>query len=224
MEILRMQDIDFYYGKGKDTHMILQDADFSFETKKMYAILGKSGLGKSTTLALLGALEAPKKGQILLRETDIREIGYQKYRNQNVSIIFQNYNLLPYLTGYENVKMVTAITKNKVEGEKEQILSLLEQVGISEKTANQMSTHLSGGEQQRIAIARAVASESDIILADEPTGNLDEDTASDINHLFQKLAHEKGKCVIVVTHTKELAKCADVVVELSERRLKENVR
>lgn len=144
----------------------------------MYAIVGKSGEGKSTTLALLGALEEPQTGEILYRGENIKKIGGQIYRNQKVSIIFQSYNLLPYLSGYENVAMAVSITKNKVDDSKEHILDLLRQVGISEELSMHRANRLSGGEQQRIAIARALVADSEVVLADEPTGNLDEETAA----------------------------------------------
>ncbi len=182
----------------------------------MYAILGKSGVGKSTTLALLGSLDLPQEGEILYDGRNIREIGFEKYRKHVVSIVFQDYNLLPYLNGYENVALVTKkkYGRQKIEG-------FLKAVGIDEKTARRNVRKLSGGEQQRIAMARALAMDSKMILADEPTGNLDLETADEIIEILFRLAHDDGKCVIVVTHTLGLAERADVVLKLEKGRLEE---
>ena len=213
---LEMKSIGYRYGRKENSRFILQNATYIFESGKMYAILGKSGVGKSTTLALLGSLDLPQEGEILYDGRNIREIGFEKYRKHVVSIVFQDYNLLPYLNGYENVALVTKkkYGRQKIEG-------FLKAVGIDEKTARRNVRKLSGGEQQRIAMARALAMDSKMILADEPTGNLDLETADEIIEILFRLAHDDGKCVIVVTHTLVLAERADVVLKLKEGRLEE---
>ena len=180
-----------------------------FEQGKFYAILGISGAGKSTLLSLLAGLDEPKNGQILFKNTDIKEKGYEYHRKHNVSLVFQNYNLIDYLTPLENIKIV-----NPSASEMD-----LELLGLKKEEISRNVLQLSGGQQQRVAIARALVANSPIILADEPTGNLDSDTASEVVDILKSSAHKYGKCVIVVTHSKDMAKEADVVLRLKNRDL-----
>lgn len=213
---LQLKNVSYKYGKDAKAKQILQHTNYTFESGKMYAILGKSGVGKSTTLSLLGAIDYPQEGEIIFDGRDIRLIGYENYRKNIVSIIFQDYNLLSYLNGYENIKLVMG--KNS---DKNKIDNFLKNVGIDSDTALRNVKKLSGGEQQRIAIARAFAMDSKIILADEPTGNLDLETSEEIINILLKMAHEEGKCVIAVTHTLELARKADIALEFKEGRVYE---
>ena len=174
-------------------------------------IIGKSGAGKSTLLSLLAGLDTPTKGKILFEDQDIAQKGYNHHRRKQISLVFQNYNLIDYLTPMENVRLVNS------QANKDSLL----QLGLNEKEIHRNVLRLSGGQQQRVAIARALASTAPIILADEPTGNLDEGTAMDIIEILIKSAKQKNKCVIVVTHSKELANKADVVLELSNKNLVE---
>lgn len=217
--ILEIRDVDYYYQTKANRINILNSASFSFENNKLYAICGPSGSGKSTTLSLLGALEAPKKGSIFFKDQDIQKIGYTNYRNMHVGIVFQAYNLLNYLSPLENVLTSMEITKVKIENKKDRAIEILKEMGLDETLFNRNINVLSGGEQQRVAIARAIAKNADIILADEPTGNLDPDTAKGIIDIFEALAHDKHKCVIVVTHSEDLAKQADKIVKLENKRL-----
>ena len=171
---------------------------------KIYAILGPSGCGKTTLLSLLGGLDSPTSGQILFDGQDIAKKGLSYHRKNNISFIFQAYNLIDYLSPAENV----ALTSNLPP------LPLLERLGLTKEEAKRSVLKLSGGQQQRVAIARALASEAPVILADEPTGNLDEDTAQDIIDILKESAHQMNKCVVVVTHSNELAKQADEVFRL----------
>lgn len=214
-----LEHIDFAYEKKGEMHQVLEDVSYEFESGKMYAIMGKSGAGKTTTLSLLGALDFPQKGQVLYCGEEITKKNQEKYRNEAVSMIFQDYNLLTYLNGYQNIALAMHITGKKEESE--QIGAWLEKVGIDERTAKSNVKQISGGEQQRIAIARTLATNSKVILADEPTGNLDEETANEIIELLYRLAHEENKCVIVVTHTKELAKKADMTLRISDKKITE---
>lgn len=215
---LEMKDITYQYGKGEDANSILDGVNYTFCSGNMYAILGKSGAGKSTTLALLGALDYPATGAVLYNGRDIKDIGYEAYRRNIVSIIFQDYNLLPYLNGYENIALAMETAKGKGAC-KDKIDNYLKAVGIEKKTAERNVRRISGGEQQRIAIARALAMDSKIILADEPTGNLDAETSKDIIDILYQTASEQGKCVIAVTHTLELAQRADVVLRIEEQKI-----
>lgn len=209
--VLEMKDLTFSYKNGK---IILDHLNFSFEKGKCYAILGQSGSGKTTLLSLLGGMEKIPDGQILYKGEDIWKGGARKYRNQHVGMIFQDYNLLEYMNGVQNITAAMEITDNTIENPEEYCLELLEKVGIDKSTSERNVKKISGGEQQRIAVARALAKGADIILADEPTGNLDEDTAAEIMKLFLKIAHEEQKCVIMVTHSKSLAQICDIKLHL----------
>ena len=206
MEILALQNVEYSYDKKKK---VLKGINAQMETGKMYAILGPSGCGKSTLLSLLGGLDSPTNGQILFNGTDIEQSGLGHHRKKHVSFIFQSYNLIDYMTPQENVRLTA----------KKPALPFLERLGLTKEESKRNVLKLSGGQQQRVAIARALASEAPVILADEPTGNLDEDTAQDITEILKESAHEQDKCVIVVTHSGELAKQADVVFRLKKGEL-----
>ena len=208
MDILEIKNVTYNYSNSSEK--VLSKVNQKFEIGKFYAIIGKSGAGKSTLLSLLAGLDKPQKGQILFKGNDIEKDGYSNHRKNNISLVFQNYNLIDYLTPLENVRLVN---KNASE-------SILFELGLDKSQINRNVMKLSGGQQQRVAIARALVSEAPIILADEPTGNLDVDTASEIIEILKKLAKERNKCVIVVTHSKEVANSADIILELRDRKLK----
>lgn len=217
--VLEFKDITYYYESGEKKVSILEGANYSFEKGKLYTIVGPSGSGKTTTLTLAGALESPKGGKVLFEDKDLREIGYTTYRNSKIGIVFQAYNLLNYLTPFQNVMAAMEITINPIENKKAQAEALLERMGLTKDQMHRNINKLSGGEQQRVAIARALSTNADIVLADEPTGNLDGDTASEIIEIFKEVAHEDGKCVIAVTHSEAFAKQADVVIRLEDKKL-----
>ena len=208
MDILEIKNVTYNYSNSSE--LVLSKVNQKFEIGKFYAIIGKSGAGKSTLLSLLAGLDKPQKGQILFKGNDIEKDGYSNHRKNNISLVFQNYNLIDYLTPLENVRLVN---KNASE-------TILFELGLDKSQINRNVMKLSGGQQQRVAIARALVSEAPIILADEPTGNLDVDTAGEIIEILKKLAKERNKCVIVVTHSKEVANSADIVLELRDRKLK----
>lgn len=212
MKILELKDLTYSYPNAEYVNLedkILSSVNYEFEEGKFYAIVGKSGTGKSTLLSLLAGLDEPKKGNVLFKEHSLEDIGYSDYRKNNISIVFQNYNLIDYLTPMENVRLVNKDAKEDI----------LYELGLEDSQINRNINMLSGGQQQRVAIARALASDTPVILADEPTGNLDENTSSEIVDIFKKLAKEKNKCVIVVTHSNELANSADVILELKNKKL-----
>ena len=208
MDILEIKNVTYNYSNSSE--LVLSKVNQKFEIEKFYAIIGKSGAGKSTLLSLLAGLDKPGKGQILFKGNDIEKDGYSNHRKNNISLVFQNYNLIDYLTPLENVRLVN---KNASE-------TILFELGLDKSQINRNVMKLSGGQQQRVAIARALVSEAPIILADEPTGNLDVDTAGEIIEILKKLAKERNKCVIVVTHSKEVANSADIILELRDRKLK----
>lgn len=213
--LLKFQDVSYWYSRDQKKVEILKKINIDFEKGTFYTITGPSGAGKSTFLALAGALDSPKEGSILYDGKDLKKIGYSKFRNQYVSIVFQSYNLLPYMTALQNVVAAMEITKSSKKPYKQFALKTLEQMGISQDQAKQKVLTLSGGQQQRVSIARALCCESQLIVADEPTGNLDEQTSKEIVRIFQDLAHQEGKCVIMVTHDLTIASIADVNIHLS---------
>lgn len=201
MGILELNDLTYSYDKKKK---VLRGINAQMETGKMYAILGPSGCGKTTLLSLIGGLDSPISGSIKFDGKDILQMGLERHRKKNVTFIFQSYNLVDYMTPIENVALTSKLPP----------LPILERLGLTKEEAKRNVLKLSGGQQQRVAIARALASECPIILADEPTGNLDDTTADEIIALLKKTAHELGKCVVVVTHSKHLAEEADEILEI----------
>lgn len=202
MPVLQTKDLKYYYFSD---HLIFENLDLAFERGKVYVILGASGSGKTTLLSLLGGLDAPKGGEILFEGKNIAEMGLEKYRHDCVSFVFQNYNLIEYMTPHENVQLVDAHASTDT----------LHQVGLTDEEIDRNVLKLSGGQQQRVAIARALASAAPVILADEPTGNLDEDTAHDVTELLVERARSLNKCVIIVSHSNEVAAAGDVILRFS---------
>ncbi|QOV20121.1 ABC transporter ATP-binding protein [Blautia liquoris] len=204
MNILELKNIKFFYQKSKP---VLKGINICLEKGKVYAILGPSGCGKTTLLSLIGGLDEPTSGEILYNGTEISKIGLTNHRKNNVSFIFQSYNLIDYMTPAENVNLTSKLPA----------LPVLEKVGLTKEESKRNILKLSGGQQQRVAIARALASDAEILLADEPTGNLDEDTAQSITELLLDSAHgTASKCVVIVTHSHELANQADVILRLKK--------
>lgn len=201
--ILEVRNLSYAY-KSQKSKQILEHVSLIFEERKFYTIVGESGAGKTTFLSLLSGLDTPTEGDILYNGENIQKRGLNYHRKHHVSLVFQNYNLIDYLTAKENV--ILGGRKNPEE--------LLEKVNIPKEDWNRSVLQLSGGQQQRVAIARALASEAKVLLADEPTGNLDEGTAEGIIDLLKRTAHEIGKCVIVVTHSRRLAKESDRIIQL----------
>ncbi len=218
-KILEFRNVDYFYGGNNRKVSILENASFDFEKGKLYTIVGPSGSGKTTTLTLAGALEAPKSGEVLFDDKNLKDIGYTYYRNSKIGIVFQSYNLLSYLNPMQNVMTAMEISKNDIPNKKEKAEELLLRMGLTKQQMKRNINKLSGGEQQRVAIARAISTNADIILADEPTGNLDADTAKGIVDILKDLAHVDQKCVIAVTHSEIFASEADVVVKLEGKKL-----
>lgn len=215
MNKIEAVNLSHFYQDGMQMKKVLDNVSCSFESGKFYSILGQSGSGKTTLLSLLSGLDTIEEGDILYNGESIKKIGYNKYRNSYVNIIFQSYNLIPYMTAYENVEVALDIAGIKLskEEKKEKILSTLNELGIDNSAAFRTVLKLSGGEQQRVAIARCLVIDIPFIMADEPTGNLDEDTEKKIIDIFKKLA-KQGKGVIVVTHSKELAESSDKIYHI----------
>ncbi|MGL4772422.1 MAG: ABC transporter ATP-binding protein [Clostridium sp.] len=214
--VLSFNDVSYWY---EDGNAILENLNIDFEKGRFYTIIGPSGSGKTTFLALASGLDNSKKGEISYEGKSLSEIGLGKFRNKCVSIVFQGYNLLNYMTALQNVVSAMEIKKIKVDNKKEKALEMLKRVGLTEEMANKKVLKLSGGQQQRVAIARALVSESDLIIADEPTGNLDEKTSIEIINLIKDIVSKDGKTVLMVTHNKDIAKESHEVYGLKNRRL-----
>ncbi|HJF38303.1 MAG TPA: ABC transporter ATP-binding protein [Weissella cibaria] len=190
-------------------HKLYEDVNLTFESGRFYAIVGESGSGKTTLLSFLAGLDEPREGDILVDGVSIKEIGLTKFRQKYVSTIFQAYNLLNTMTAFQNVQTALAITGSIHAKDKAYILDQLARVGIDEEKAHKNVQRLSGGEQQRVAIVRALLVDAPIVAADEATGNLDHENSKKIVDLFAELAHEFGKTVILITHDRDVASRAD---------------
>lgn len=219
--ILEFEDVSYHYLDGSSNVTILDKANYSFSKGKIYAIVGASGSGKTTTIILAGGLDKPKSGKVFFKGTDTAKIGLNKYRRNNISIVFQSYNLIHYMNAYENVVNAIEIAGVKIPNKKEYCLKILNDLGLSKEQCLRDIRKLSGGQQQRVAIARAIAKDVDLILADEPTGNLDEKNSREILKAFIELAHNNNKCVIIVTHSPSLAKKCDVQLKINDGQIVE---
>lgn len=214
-KILEFKDVCYSYKDGDRTKEILKSSNVVFNKGTFYSILGPSGSGKTTAISLAAGLDTPKSGEICYEGENINSMGLTKYRRDKIAIIFQSYNLINYMNAVQNVTTAMDISKKKIANKKEKAIEILEKVGLSKDDIFRPVTKLSGGQQQRVAIARAIISDVDLIIGDEPTGNLDKETADDIIKIFKTLAHEENKCVIVVTHSNELARQSDEVIHLN---------
>ena len=213
MSVLTLENINFSYGKTA----VLNDVSFDFEKGKMYCITGKSGAGKTTLLSILSGLAAPQSGKISYNSENIAKIDKYKFRSKYMGVIFQSFNLITKFTAVENVMLSMDIAGVKDDNKRGKALELLHSVGLDDDEANRRVLMLSGGQQQRVAIARAISYNPDIILADEPIGNLDTETQDEIIEIFARLRSE-GKCVIIVSHSPDVAKKCDVNYELKRNK------
>nr|WP_278540583.1 ABC transporter ATP-binding protein [Streptococcus lutetiensis] len=211
---LHTKNIGYWYTNNPDDYLF-KDINLSFEKGKIYVILGQSGSRKTTFLSLLAGLDSPKAGKVYLDYKDINKLGLSNYRKNAVSTIFQAYNLMTYMTARQNVQTALEITNTTVDNAK--IEELFDLAGIPKEMIDKPVLQLSGGQQQRVAIVRALATNHDIIIADESTGNLDEETTQDIVNIFKDIARQQNKTVIIVTHETAVAKETDVVFELKKK-------
>lgn len=212
--ILKTENLCYYYDNGKTK--VLNNINYEFLKGKTYAIVGKSGSGKTTLLSLLSGLEKAKEGKILFQGKDVAKLNRDEYRSRSIGVVFQSFNLLPYMTALENVVLSMDISGVKIKNKKEKALEILSNVNLSEEKAKRRVLKLSGGEQQRVAIARALSYNPEIILADEPTGNLDGVNEEEVMKILKNLAQNENKCVIIVTHSPAVAKAVDIVYNLTK--------
>lgn len=217
MSVLALKQVGYTYEGTRKK--VLKNINMEFEKGKLYAIMGKSGAGKSTLLSLLSGLDTVREGTISYNDADLCQIDRDDFRAKSIGVIFQSYNLLTNATALENIILSMHISGSKESEKIAYALRLLESVGIDGETARRKVLKLSGGEQQRVGIARALSHDPDIVIADEPTGNLDSDTEANIMTILRRLAHEEDKCVIVVTHSKSVADYADELWGLNQGNL-----
>ena len=217
MSLLQLKSVSYQYEGAKKN--VLQNINVVFDMGKVYAIIGKSGAGKSTLLSLISGLDTCTKGEISYNGGDLKTIDRDNYRARSIGVIFQSFNLITNSTAIENIVLSMNISKVGVKDKKSYAYALLGKVGIDKETANRRVLKLSGGEQQRVGIARALAHNPDIIIADEPTGNLDTETENDVLKILTSLAHDEGKCVIIVTHSKKVSSVADEILGMKDGNL-----
>ena len=204
-EILRLENLDYSYIDGGYERSILKDLSYSFESGKFYTILGPSGSGKTTLLSIIAGLDTAKSGKIYFNGEDVDKIGLYKYRRNKIAVVFQQYNLISYMTALENVMLAMSETDNELPKDKKMVAyNLLKKFGIVETKANRLVGQLSGGEQQRVAIARAIVNEPKLLLCDEPTGNLDPDMSMEIMQVLEEINKSCGTTIIMATHDKDI--------------------
>lgn len=217
MSALTVNNVFYRYEGTKKN--VLKGVNASFEPGKVHTIVGKSGSGKSTLLSLISGLDVCTDGTIMHNDQDLKKLDRDEYRSKGIGVVFQSFNLLTNATAIENIVLSMNINGSSEKDKKAYAYALLEKVGIDRETADRKILRLSGGEQQRVGIARAISHNPDIIIADEPTGNLDSTTEEAILDIFTSLAHQEGKCVIIVTHSKKVTTIADVIYGMSEGKL-----
>lgn len=217
--MITTKNLAYWYDNADEK--LFEDINLQFDAGKLYAIIGKSGSGKTTFLSLIAGLDTPKSGSIEFEDEPLKKIGLMNYRKKCVSMVFQSYNLLTYMSALDNLLCAMAITGAKHAGDRKYALELLDRIGIDEDNAKRKVTKLSGGQQQRVAIARTMCCDSRFVVADEPTGNLDESSTEDVLELFQQIAHEQNKCVVIVTHEFDVAQKCDSIIELRQKKFEQ---
>ena len=214
--LLSIKNASYQYSDAENGEYALRNVSYDFEEGKVYAIRGRSGTGKTTLLSLISGLERCTEGDIVFDGKNLRDINLDYYRSHDIGIVFQSYNLLPFMTASENIILSMDASGLKIADKKTKAVELMKSVGLKESYANRRVLKLSGGEQQRVAIARSLSYNPKMIVADEPTGNLDKQTEEEILEIFRNLAHKDGKCVIIVTHSANVCDKADVVYDLKK--------
>ena len=216
MRILELRDVRYTYQTQYQKVEALKGVTHSFDTGLVHAIVGKSGSGKTTLLSLMAGLDLPTSGEVLCEGTSTAQMELERYRREKVAVIYQSFRLFPLLTVAENVMYPMELRGVKAREAKDRAAQLVERVGLPPEALDRYPTMLSGGEQQRVAIARALGMDTKILLADEPTGNLDTANGENIFAILRGLAHDQGYCVVIVTHDLGLAGQADRVLELRD--------
>ena len=216
MAVMELKNVRYTYKTQYQENNVLKGVTHSFEAGAVHAIMGKSGSGKTTLLSLMAGLDLPTAGEVLCEGESTAQMNLEQYRREKVAVIYQSFRLFPLLTATENVMYPMELCGVRPAEAKKRAVDLLEKVGLSEEMMDRFPTMLSGGEQQRVAIARAFGMDTHVLLADEPTGNLDDANGEQVMDILIRLAHETDRCVVVVTHDQELASRADTVVYMHD--------
>jgi len=222
-EFIRLSGVSKAYAEGDQTHVVLDRADAAVGSGELVVLLGKSGSGKTTLLNLLSGIDVPDAGEVRIAGTDIHALSERErtlFRRRRIGFVFQFFNLLPTLTVFENVLLPLELQGSIGRSDRERVSDLLEQVGLADR-ATSFPGRLSGGERQRVAIVRALVHRPDLLLADEPTGNLDADTGNDILKLLDSLTRAEGKTLVMATHSRQVAAVADRVLRIEHAHLVE---
>ena len=214
--LLKIKNASYQYRDAEKNEYALRNVSFDFKKGKIYAIRGRSGTGKTTLLSLISGLERCTEGDIIFNGKNLKNLNLDYYRSHDIGIVFQSYNLLPFMTARENIILSMDASGVQINDKKKKALDLMKSVGLKASYADRKVLKLSGGEQQRVAIARSLSYHPKMIVADEPTGNLDKHTETEILEIFKKLAHEDGKCVIIVTHSANVCNQVDQVYDLKK--------
>jgi len=220
MNCLELVDVSYRYDNSAKP--VLKQINTAFESGKVYTIIGESGAGKSTLLSLISGLDICREGDVYYDGKNLRELDRDDYRAKSIGVIFQGYNLLTNSTAVYNITLSMNISGSEIKDrreKKENAYALLQKVGVDRETADRKILYLSGGEQQRVGIARALSHNPNVIIADEPTGNLDSETEAAVLEILVRLAHEDGKCVIIVTHSENVTAIADKVIGIRKGKL-----
>lgn len=219
MNILQVSDLKKYYGTKPNITKALDGVSISIQSGEFVAIIGSSGSGKSTLLNMMGGLDVPTSGKVIVDGKDISSLNDEQltiFRRQKIGFVFQNYNLVPVLNVYENIVLPVELDGNSVD--KAFMQEVIQMLALEEKL-NDMPNNLSGGQQQRVAIARALITKPAIILADEPTGNLDSKTSSDVLGLLKVTSQKFKQTLVMITHNKELAQLADRIIRIEDGKI-----
>ena len=219
MSVIELHDVKYVYRSQYQQVEALRGITFAFEAGRVYAVMGSSGGGKTTLLSLMAGLDVPTEGEVLCEGVSTADIDLEQYRRERVAVIYQDFRLFPLLTAAENVMYPMELRGMKPAAAKKRAAELIGKVGLPETALDRFPAMLSGGEQQRVAIARALGMETKVLLADEPTGNLDSKNSENIFSILKDLAHEDGYCVVIVTHDGELGKRADETLRLQDGSL-----
>ena len=219
MSVFELRDVKYVYQSQYQQVEALRGISCAFEAGRVYAVMGSSGSGKTTLLSLMAGLDVPTEGSVLCEGVSTADVDLERYRRERVAVIYQDFRLFPLLTAAENVMYPMELRGMKPAAAKKRAAELIGKVGLPETVLDRFPAMLSGGEQQRVAIARALGMETKVLLADEPTGNLDSKNSENIFGILEALAHEDGYCVVIVTHDEELGRRADELLRLHDGQL-----
>ena len=222
MSLLEVKDVSFSYQSKYQTNAVLKSVTCEFEAGKVYAVVGKSGSGKSTMLSLLGGLDVPDEGEVLFKQEPTSKMNLSRYRLESAAMIYQSFRLLPLLTVSENITLPMELRGLRGKPARDKAKELVSRVALPDSVLDRFPGMLSGGEQQRVAIARSLSMDTNLLLADEPTGNLDEENSQNIVDILVSIAHRDGYCVVIASHDLAILPKMDVVYHMKSGNLVED--